>query len=132
MKLSKDIKDKINNEYTSWKENMYAGKTVEERQAMGQFFTPPEISIRMLENFSDTNGTILVLDYTKHIQPLGEPIMEGNRMLDFLKGLNKDRHEIRVQVSGAELRNSGILSDIKLNVFTLHISLLLRLTVLLK
>jgi type I restriction-modification system DNA methylase subunit len=59
MKLSKDIKDKINNEYTSWKENMYAGKTVEERQAMGQFFTPPEISIRMLENFPDTNGTIL-------------------------------------------------------------------------
>ena len=31
---------------------MYAGKTKEERQELGQFFTPPDISIKMIERFN--------------------------------------------------------------------------------
>ena len=59
MKLSKDIIKAIEKEYTAFKDEMYAGKTKDERQKMGQFFTPPAISVKMLENFPDTNGTII-------------------------------------------------------------------------
>ena len=59
MKLSKDIIKAIEKEYTAFKDEMYAGKSKEERQKMGQFFTPPAISVRMLENFSDNKGTII-------------------------------------------------------------------------
>ena len=52
MNLSKDIIKAIEKEYTAFKDEMYAGKTKDERQKMGQFFTPPAISVKMLENFS--------------------------------------------------------------------------------
>lgn len=51
MKLTEEQKNNIINEYEQWKEHMYAGKTKEERQKMGQFFTPPELSIQMIEKF---------------------------------------------------------------------------------
>lgn len=38
---------------------MYADKTLQERQDFGQFFTPPELSIRMLEKLDSLEGTIL-------------------------------------------------------------------------
>ena len=53
MKLTQEQKDKIITEYKQWKEKMYAGKSKEERQKMGQFFTPPELSIKMIEKFDN-------------------------------------------------------------------------------
>ena len=59
MKISDEIKQKIQDEYDQWINIQYAGKTKEERQKLGQFFTPPELSIQMLEKFNDLNGNIL-------------------------------------------------------------------------
>ena len=53
MKLSKETKDLIRKEYNEFKESMYAGKSLQERQELDQFFTPPEISIRLIEELSD-------------------------------------------------------------------------------
>lgn len=59
MKLSKETKDLIRKEYDEFKESMYAGKTLQERQELDQFFTPPEISILLIEELTDLSGNIL-------------------------------------------------------------------------
>lgn len=51
MILSKEIKDKITEEFEAFKKEMYAGRTQEERQKLGQFFTPAALSIQMIERF---------------------------------------------------------------------------------
>ena len=51
MILSDDIKAKIQVEYDSWKDKLWAGKTKEERSKLGQFATPPPLTIKMLEKF---------------------------------------------------------------------------------
>lgn len=51
MRLSDDIKARIQAEYDAWFESQYAGKDKAERQKLAQFFTPPVLSIRMLEKF---------------------------------------------------------------------------------
>ena len=51
MKLSEETKEKIQQEYDEWKDSQYSGKDKKERQAKGQFFTPPVLTIRMLEKF---------------------------------------------------------------------------------
>lgn len=51
MQLSEEIKSKIKLEYDDWFESQYAGKSKEERQKLGQFFTPPELTIKMIEKF---------------------------------------------------------------------------------
>ena len=52
MTLTQEVKDLIAKEFEDFRDQMYAGKTKEERQALGQFFTPPEISIQMIERFN--------------------------------------------------------------------------------
>lgn len=59
MKLSAEIKEAIKKEYNEFKESMYAGKSLAERQELDQFFTPPEISILLIEELSDLTGNIL-------------------------------------------------------------------------
>lgn len=59
MKLSLEVKELIRKEYEEFKESMYAGKSLKERQELDQFFTPPEISIRLIEELSDLSGNIL-------------------------------------------------------------------------
>lgn len=59
MKLSKETKALIRKEYEEFKELMYAGKSLKERQELDQFFTPPEISIRLIEELSDLSGNVL-------------------------------------------------------------------------
>jgi hypothetical protein len=59
MIISDQIKQKIQQEYIQWVNIQYGTKTKEERQKLGQFFTPPELSIQMLEKYNDLNGTIL-------------------------------------------------------------------------
>lgn len=59
MKLSKETKALIRKEYEEFKELMYANKSLKERQELDQFFTPPEISIRLIEELSDLSGNVL-------------------------------------------------------------------------
>lgn len=51
MKLPDDIKQKIQEEYQEWELHQYAGKDKTTRAKLGQFFTPPPLSIKMLEKF---------------------------------------------------------------------------------
>lgn len=60
MKLSDDIKAKIQDEYDTWQAGQYAGKSKEERQSKGQFFTPPPLSIKMLEKFDSIVGKTML------------------------------------------------------------------------
>ena len=59
MIISNEIKQKIQEEYDNWVNIQYGSKTKEERQKLGQFFTPPELSIQMLEKYEDLSGNIL-------------------------------------------------------------------------
>ena len=59
MTLSDDIKSKIQAEYDSWRDKLWAGKTKEERQKLGQFATPPQLTIKMLEKFDSLDGRVL-------------------------------------------------------------------------
>ena len=59
MNLTAEQINAIKEEYTQWKDKMYADNSLSRRKDFGQFFTPPELSIKMLEKFKDTNGTIL-------------------------------------------------------------------------
>ena len=63
MKLSDDIKSKIKAEYDAWQSQQYAGKDKKARQAKAQFFTPPQLTIKMLEKF-DTVKDKDILDPT--------------------------------------------------------------------
>jgi hypothetical protein len=49
MYLTDEQKIAIKSEYTSFVDSMYAGKTKKERQELDQFFTPAELTIKMLE-----------------------------------------------------------------------------------
>ena len=59
MTLSEEIKNKIQEEYDAWANAQYAGKDKKERQKLGQFFTPPPLTIRMLEKFENLEGNVL-------------------------------------------------------------------------
>lgn len=59
MKISDEIKQRIQEEYDQWVDIQYGTKTKEERQKLGQFFTPPELTIKMLEKFENLEGNIL-------------------------------------------------------------------------
>ena len=65
MTLTEEIKNKIVEEYESFKEHMYAGKSLEQRKALDQFFTPPSLTIQMIEKFDcDTLAGKNILDPT--------------------------------------------------------------------
>lgn len=51
MILTEEIKNKIVEEHESFKEHMYAGKSLEQRKTLDQFFTPPSLTIQMIEKF---------------------------------------------------------------------------------
>lgn len=59
MTLTQEQKDRIINEHNTWFDKQYGSNTLKERQALGQFYTPPELSIRMIEKFDDLEGKIL-------------------------------------------------------------------------
>ena len=59
MKLTDDIKQKIQEEFHFWENDLWAGKTKEERQKLGQFATPPPLTIKMLEKFDSLDGNVL-------------------------------------------------------------------------
>ena len=59
MTLTKEQITNIEEEFDEWKDKMYADKSLSERQDLGQFFTPPELTIRMIEKFQDLNDDVL-------------------------------------------------------------------------
>lgn len=59
MTLTDKQKENIIQEFEQWKNKMYANKTLSERQDFGQFFTPPELTIKMLEKFDNLEGKVL-------------------------------------------------------------------------
>ena len=59
MKLTDEQINAIKEEYAKWKDSMYANRTLSERKEFGQFFTPPDLSIKMLEKFENSDGTVL-------------------------------------------------------------------------
>ena len=59
MTLTEEQKTAIIEEYNNWFNKQYGNNTLEERQEFAQFYTPPELSIRMIEKFSDLDGEIL-------------------------------------------------------------------------
>lgn len=59
MLLTNEQIENIKSEFSQWKDKMYANKTLAERQDFGQFFTPPELTIKMLEKFNDLKGSVL-------------------------------------------------------------------------
>ena len=63
MKLSEEIKLESKKEFEEFKHKMYDGKTLEERKKLDQFFTPPQVSIPLLENL-ETVKDIDILDPT--------------------------------------------------------------------
>ena len=56
MQLSDDIKAKIQAEYDSWRDKLWAGKDKAARAKLGQFATPPPLTIKMLEKFDSLEG----------------------------------------------------------------------------
>ena len=59
MLLTDKQKQDITEEFNQWKDKMYANKSLEERQDFGQFFTPPELTVKMLEKFDSLDDDIL-------------------------------------------------------------------------
>lgn len=59
MDLSEETKQKIKDEYKEWFNKQYANNSLKERQKLGQFFTPPELSIEMLKKVENLDGKIL-------------------------------------------------------------------------
>ena len=51
MKLTKKQKNAIKSEFKQWSETQYAGKDKTARAKLGQFFTPPALTIKMIEKF---------------------------------------------------------------------------------
>lgn len=52
MNLTNKIKRQIIDECTLFRDTQYCGKSLEERRNLDAFFTPPELTIQMIENFS--------------------------------------------------------------------------------
>ena len=59
MKISEKAKEKIYEEYEAFKNFQYNGKTIKERKELNQFFTPPELSIKLIENLDNISGTVI-------------------------------------------------------------------------
>lgn len=59
MKLTEEIKNKIKEEYESWFESQYGGVNKKRRKELGAVFTPPSITIEMIEMFDNLDGSIL-------------------------------------------------------------------------
>ena len=58
MKLTDIQKQRIIEDYESCKDTMYGKLTDKERKALGAFYTPPNLVIKMIEKFNDLEGDI--------------------------------------------------------------------------
>ena len=60
MILTEDIKQKIIEEYNEWFNSQYGDKSLEERRKLGAFFTPHELTIKMIEKFETIEGKTIL------------------------------------------------------------------------
>ena len=58
MTLTEEQKQRIIEDYESCKDTMYGKLTDKERKALGAFYTPPNLVIKMIENFNDLEGAL--------------------------------------------------------------------------
>ena len=58
MTLTEEQKQRIIEDYESCKDTMYGTLTDKERKALGAFYTPPKLVIKMIEKFEDLKGDI--------------------------------------------------------------------------
>ena len=58
MTLTEEQKQRIIEDYESCKDTMYGKLTEKERKALGAFYTPPSLVIKMIEKFSNLDGDI--------------------------------------------------------------------------
>lgn len=59
MRLTNEQIECIKSEFNLWKDKMYANKSLEDRQDLGAFFTPPELTTKMIEKFQDLDDDVL-------------------------------------------------------------------------
>ena len=59
MILSEKTKQKIFEDYENCKDTMYGVLTEKERKALGAFYTPPALVIKMIEKFENLEGDIV-------------------------------------------------------------------------
>lgn len=59
MVLSESQKSKIIDEFENWCDVMYGNLSLAERQKLGAFFTPPSLTIQMIEKFEKLEGKII-------------------------------------------------------------------------
>lgn len=63
MKLNDAIKNEIRKEYDEWFNSLYGSTSKEERKKLGAVFTPPEVTIQMIERMNyDILENIVIID----------------------------------------------------------------------
>lgn len=62
--ITENVKQAIEKEYNEWFEKQYGDNTKEDRQKAGQFFTPPELTCKMLEKIMPFNNDDDIVDPT--------------------------------------------------------------------
>ena len=62
MKLTEEVKNKIEDEYNNWFNRLYGNSTKEERKRLGAVFTPSQLTIQMLEMLPSLNSENTILD----------------------------------------------------------------------
>ena len=59
MIISDLAKQKIYEEFKLFEEKQYNGKSKLDRKKLNQFFTPPELSIKLIETLENINGPLV-------------------------------------------------------------------------
>lgn len=91
MTFTDEQKKLIQEEFTAYEGSQYAGKDKAERQKLGQFFTPPALSIKMAEKFEvDEFGDKDVLDPTCGNGSLLMTCILGGANPDYVFGIELD------------------------------------------
>ena len=62
MILTEDIKNKITKEYEAWEAKQYGNTTKEERKKLSAVFTPPKITIKILEKITEITPEKTIFD----------------------------------------------------------------------
>ena len=62
MKLTEEVKNKIEAEYNNWFNRLYGNSTKEERKKLGAVFTPSQLTIQMLEMLPELTSENTILD----------------------------------------------------------------------
>ena len=129
MTISEQVRKNIIEEYDSFKEKLYAGKTKEERKKLDQFFTPPELTIQMIEKMDcEDLSDKVILDPCCGSGNLLIACLIAGAKLDNLYGNDYDKDMViacrnRLKAYLHRPENAHILAEIKneKGKYSLHI-----------